>query len=207
MNWKGRGGGEGDFSLSRLVVLGLFFFAGIFLGQVLSGRVPESTGQELEAYLRAFVTLEEGTTPAAVFSALVLYFRYPLLAVLLGFASVGVVLLPCLTAVFGLFLSFSVCCFTAAFGGDGVLLALAVSGLRCAVTLPCYFLLAVPAWGTSAALASLSLGKGRRSAPVTYGRRWWLRCAACGGVLLAGVGAELACGPWLLRLALERVLT
>lgn len=44
------------------------------------------------------------------------------------------------------FLSFSVCCFTAAFGVDGILLAFAVFGLRCMVTLPCYLLLAVSSW-------------------------------------------------------------
>lgn len=78
-------------------------------------------------------------TPQAMLSALVLYYRYPLFAVLLGFASIGVALLPCLTAAFGFSLSFSVCCFTASFGGNGVLLALAVFGVRCAVTLPVFF--------------------------------------------------------------------
>ena len=69
------------------------------------------------------------------------------------------VLLPCVTAAYGFFLSFSVCCFTAAFGVDGVLLALAVFGLRCMVTLPCYFLLAAASWGTSAGLAAVSFGR------------------------------------------------
>ena len=98
-------------------------------------------------------------TPQAMLSALVLYYRYPLFAVLLGFAYIGVALLPCLTAEFGFSLSFSVCCFPVSFGGNGVLLALAVFGVRCAVTLPVFFLLAVPAWGNSAALALASLGR------------------------------------------------
>ena len=115
-------------------------------------------------------------------------------------------LLPCVTLVFGCCLSFSVSCFTAAFGSDGVLLALAVFGLRCAVTLPCYFLLAVPALGTSGALASLSFGRGRRAAPVTYGKVWWRRLGLCVLVLLLGVCAELFASPWLLRLVLGRVL-
>ena len=192
--------------LPRLVLLALFFFGGVVLGQVLTGRVPADTGRELTEYLRAYVALEDGVTPRAVLSALVLYGRYPLLALLLGFASLGVALLPGLTAVFGLSLSFSVSCFTAAFGSDGVLLALAVFGVRCAVTLPVYFLLAVPAWSHAAALAAASLGKGRRTAPVVYGRVWWLRAAVCAAVLLAGMGLELFFSPWLLELALQRVL-
>lgn len=135
-----------------------------------------------------------------------IYFRYPLFAFLLGFASIGVVLLPCVTAAYGFFLSFSVCCFTAAFGVDGVLLALAVFGLRCMVTLPCYFLLAAASWGTSAGLAAVSFGRGRRTAPVVYGRACWVRFGACCLALLAGVCAELFLSPVLLRLMLERIL-
>lgn len=190
-------------SWPQMLLLALFFFFGIMGGQVLAGRIPDAAGQELADYLRRYVALEEPQSPQVVLSALLLYFRYPLLAVLLGFASVGVALLPCMTAAFGFFLSFSVCCFTAAFGQDGVLLALAVFGLRCAVTLPCYFLLAVPAWRASAALAGASFGRGR---PIRYGPVWWQRLAVCCGVLLAGVCVELYYSPRLLQMALERIL-
>ena len=148
-------------TLPRLLLLALFFLAGVLLGQVLSGRVPDTTGDELRRYLEDYVRLggEGAPTVQTALSALVIYFRYPLFAFLLGFASIGVVLLPCVTAAYGFFLSFSVCCFTAAFGVDGVLLALAVFGLRCMVTLPCYFLLAAASWGTSAGLAAGPLGE------------------------------------------------
>lgn len=192
----------------RLLFLALFFFAGIVLGQVFSGRVPDATGDELNRYLTDFLRVERtDSVPRAALSAAVLYFRYPLMAFLLGFASVGVVLLPLTAGAFGFFLSFSVCCFTAAFGSDGVLLALAVFGLRCAVTLPCYFLLAVPSLERSMALASLSFGRGRRAAPVVYGRAWWSRLAVLSGVLLAGMCADLMLTPWYLRQILERMLT
>ncbi|MEG1594631.1 MAG: hypothetical protein RR350_09470 [Oscillibacter sp.] len=179
----------------------------MILGQVLSGRVPDATGDELTRYLTDYISL--GDSPAltakTALSALVIYFRYPLLAFLLGFASVGLALLPLITVAYGFFLSFSVCCFTAAFGGEGVLLALAVFGLRCLVTLPCYFLLAIPSLGTSAALAAVSFGRGRRAAPVVYGRRYWLRLAVCLAVLLAGVCVELFLSPLFLRLMLQKM--
>lgn len=208
MNWKThrRLSTGGPTALPRLFLLALCFLGGVIMGQVLAGRVPDATGDELKRYLTDFLRVEGDVSTGTALSSLVLYFRYPLLGFLLGFASIGAVLLPCVTVAFGLFLSFSVCCFTAAFGGDGVLLALAVFGLRCAVTLPVFFLLAVPAWGKSAALASLSFGRGRRTAAVTYGRDWWLRMAVCAGVLLAGVCVDLFVSPWLLRLALERIL-
>ena len=196
-------------SVSRLLFLALFFLGGILLGQVLAGKVPDGTGDELTRYLTDYVYLYGQTAPEgrAFWETVVIYFRYPLLAVFLGFTSVGVVLLPVVAVAFGFFLSFSVSCFTAAFGGEGVLLALAVSGLRCALTLPCFFLLAVPSWQTSWALAGLSLGRGQRCAPVVYGRVWWLRAGLAAAVLLAGVCADHALSPVLLRLALERVLS
>lgn len=192
--------------LLRLILLALFFLAGVLLGQVLAGRVPAETGEELRRYLESYLRLGAEPSPRTAASAVVIYFRYPLLAFLLGFASIGVALLPLLTAAFGLFLSFSVCCFTATFGGEGVLLALAVFGLRCLTTAPCYFLLAVPSWETAAGLAAVSFGSGRRTAPVVYGRACWKRLGICCLVLTAGVCGELTLSPWLLRLLLERLL-
>ena len=208
MIWKKQGKDGQSAPLPRLVLLALFFLGGVLLGQVVSGRVPDATGDELGRYLTDYLRLDGGTerTTAAALSAALIYFRYPLLAFLLGFTSLGVLLLPCATVAYGFFLSFSVCCFTAAFGSDGVLLALAVFGLRCAVTLPCYLLLAVPAWGTSATLASFSFGRGRRAAPVVYGRSCWVRFGGVMAALLTGMCVDLFLSPWLLQLILERIL-
>lgn len=210
MKWKHGSGRSlnGSSPFPRLLFLALFFLIGVILGQVLAGKVSPSAGTELQAYLRGYVQLERSvqTQLETVGSALMLYFRYPLLAFLLGFASVGILLLPCVTVAYGFFLSFSVCCFTATFGADGVLLALAVFGLRTLVTLPCFFLLAVPSWETAGSLASLSLGRGHRIATVLYGKSCWIRFALCTVVLLVGVCLEIVFGPWLLHLMLGRVL-
>ena len=190
--------------LPVLVLLAGFFLLGAILGQVFAGKVPDAAGQELERYLESFLRLDaQQAAPEVFWLTLLLYFRYPLLALLLGFASIGVLLLPCATVLFGLMLSFSVSCFTAAFGWDGVLLALAVFGLRCAVTLPCYFLLAAASLRSSVALASLSFGKGRRTAPVRFGSCG--RSAAIGTFLLIGACVDMVVSPTLLRLALGRM--
>lgn len=192
-------------SLLCMLLLALFFLGGAILGQVLADRVPGETGPELRQYLEDYVRLGGEVSPGAAVSAAAVYFRYPLLAFLLGFASIGVVLLPVSAAAFGFFLSFAVCCFTAAFGPDGVLLALAALGLRCVVTMPCFFLLASSSCGTAAGLAAVSFGSGRRTAPAC-GRVDWRRFGACSLALAAGVCGELTLTPALLRLALERVL-
>ena len=199
-------GGQASFP-AQILCLALFFLGGVILGQILSAKVPETAGQELAEYLHGYLSLENERSPLAALSTLILYIRYPLTAVLLGFASIGVVLLPLTTVAFGFFLSFSVCCFTAAFGPEGTVLAAAVFGLRCLISLPCYFLLAVPAWEASAALALSVFGRGRHSAPIRCGRPFWRRLGLCAAVLLAGVCLEWICSPWLLHLALTRVFT
>lgn len=94
--------------LPRLVFLALLFLGGVLLGQVLSGRVPDTTGDELGRYLTEYLRLDGDTerTAATVLSAAVIYFRYPLLAFLLGFTSLGVLLLPCFTVAYGFFCLF-----------------------------------------------------------------------------------------------------
>jgi len=72
------------------------------------------------------------------------------------------------------------------------------------VSLPCYFLLAAGALETSAALLAASLGRSRSS--VHYGGVWWRCCGACGLLLLAGACVEMICSPWLVGMALGRLL-
>ena len=140
-------------------------------------------------------------------STLLIYFRYPALAFLLGFCSIGIVLLPALSVAYGFFLSFSVCCFTASFGGEGVLLALAGFGLRCVVTLPCYFALAVPSLRNAANLAALSFGRGKRAQPVRYGSIWWKRLGVVAVILSCGVMVDLFLSPAFLNLVLAKILS
>ena len=111
--------------------------------------------------------------------------------------------MPLLTAAYGFFLSYSVCCFTASFGRAGVLLALALFGLRCLVTMPCYFTLAVPALRQSELRAAAVFGRGKRLRAVPYGSVRWLWLAA---ILLAGVFLELYWTPELVNFVLHQIL-
>ena len=177
---------------------------GMLLGQVAANAVSPALQMELEQYLRDYTELEQGQLSGAetVWYTLALYLRYPLLAFLLGFASVGVILLPCLAILFGLGVSFSVSCFSATFGSSGIWLAGASYGLRTLVTFPCFLLLAVSAWETAFRLLTLSFGRGRRVAPVLYGKAYWLRFGVVIGILLAGVCGDLWLTPKLLGLIL-----
>ncbi len=170
-----------------LAVLAACFLGGVFLGQVLP--IGEETGGELRRYLSAYVALETQARPGWV-QTILLYLRYPLLAFGLGFFPAGGALVCALSTVFGFFLSYAVSCFAVALGPDGVLLALAVMGVRCVVTLPCFLWLGV------SVMERASFGRGRGSA-------CWLRLGAVLPVLLLGVCVDLLALPslveWLLK--------
>ena len=196
----------GEHFIPCLAVLAICFFLGIVLGQVCARRAAAESGPELYRYLSDYFQAGvEPDGPAAFLSALLLYYRYPVLAFLLGFASVGLVGLPLLSAAFGFFLSFSVGCFASAFGGSGVLLAFSAMGLRCILTFPCYFWLAVPAFQHSVSLARFSFGGGRRACAVPYGSAYFLRFAVCSGALFLGVIAELYAVPYWVELVCGRI--
>lgn len=182
-----------------LLLLAFFFACGIFLGQALSARWAAETAWELREYLEGYLALPEEkefweTLPSALF----LYFRGPLLVFFLGYLGVGALLLPLSTLALGFSLSFAVCCFAAAFGRAGVLLAAAAFGIRSLVSVPGCLLLAVPS------LRSAGCRIFHKRMENNAGR--WKRLLAVSTALLAGLLLESALSPGMLRLVWERFI-
>ena len=206
LNWKQRKHRSLLISMPVLwlAVLALCFLGGVLLGQAVLARVPDGTGEELRRYLREFVALSGNETwsGATLFRALLLYLRYPLLAFLGGLTALGLLLVPCTAVAFGFFLSFAVCCFAATFGGEGILLALSLMGIRCAVTLPAFFLLAVPALERASELMLTAFGRGRRVRTAGQGKTYWLRFGVVTLLLLGGLCVDCLLSSWLLETAL-----
>ena len=192
-------GGRASFFLG-LGLLTVCFLIGMLGGQVSAEKTSEGALSELYRYLTSYYTLDVGEERGiGVFlNALLIYFRYPLLALCMGLTVAGALLLPLLSAVFGFFLSYAACCFARIYGGSGVLLAAAVLGLRCLVTLPCFFILAVQALHSVGGLVSL------RRKPV-MGLERWLVCCVVSAVLLAGALAERVLSPVLIECVLEMI--
>ena len=125
------------------------------------------------------------------------YLRCPLLAFLCGLSAAGAVLIPALCMVQGFCLSFSVCCFAASLGHEGVLLALAALGLRCLFVLPC--MLCISQDGFSRACRALS-----QKRPVKSEIPWRM-LLFCVFVLLTGTVVECAIVPKFFALILARL--
>lgn len=185
--------------------LAVCFFLGILAGTVCATRTGGSVGEELKNYLSAYLTAAQGREiSVSVLCTLALAYLWgPVLSFFCGFFAAGAVLLPLLTAAFGFLPAYAVSCLTAAFGGQGVWLAVGFFGLRCLLTIPCFFLLAPPSFQSAAGRLGASLGRGRFVPPDSRG--CWLRFA---GVILAlglGIYGDLRLSPFLLRVLLEQV--
>jgi stage II sporulation protein M len=195
--------------LPPLFLLLFFCLGGILLGQVYTNRISENVILEIKQYLKDYVSLDDVPylSSEAFLSNFLGYFRYPVISFLLGFSSVGVFLLPVLAFVFGFFLSFSVSCFTAAYVGHGVLISLAVLGLRCIVTLPCFFIVSVFSFKKSAELLDVTFGRGRRTARTKTEKGHFKCFAVLVMVLLLSVCVDLFISSHILRWVLKLIST
>ena len=185
----------------RSLLLALFFVFGVLCAYVASGRCGDETSNALRRYLDRYLALngERTLTGGVVTQTLVCYLRAPVLAFLLGFASIGVVALPLLMAAQGFVLAFSLFCFALTLGREEFLLLPALFTLRLLFVVPCTFLLGIAALDKSFSLAVLTLGgSGKRVRPVAYGAAYWYRFAVCCVCLWIGCAMELWLIPRLL---------
>lgn len=189
-----------DPAMLRCAALSVCFFAGALLGCMWASRLDAGA---LNDYLTDFCVSADGEV--SLVSCAVLYYGYVALAFLLGFSSVGVALIPALSTVMGFLSMYTITCFTGAFGRMGILLALGALAVRLLFTLPCFFAVASVAWAESGALAVLILGRGKRAAPVHYGREYFLLFLLCVVILTAGILCERFLTPVLFRMAWNSV--
>lgn len=198
--------GSADPSLLRGLLLALLFLAGALAGHLYAGTCGEEAQGALDQYLTDYCAVYGAESAAAsLLSCVVMYFGYGLALFLLGFSSAGVALIPALSGLFGFLTMYTVSCFVRCYGRAGVLLAMGVLLVRLVFTLPCFLALAGAAWPLSIELFTLSFGRGKRSAPVLYGSRYFLLFVLCAVILAAGVCCERLITPLLFRMALEEV--
>lgn len=177
-----------------------FFLLGALLGGILSVNSAETMGDELRRYWESYLVLRTtcGPSAAAVWQTFGCFFRSSVVVFLLGFASLGVILIPCVCAAQGFLYAFVFACFSAGLGQEWFLLLPVLFAVRLLVVLPCTLLLSSAAWESARALAALSLGSGKRVKGMTYGKSYWLRFGKACACLCLGAGLELWLIPRLL---------
>ena len=119
---------------------------------------------------------------------MVCFFRASAAVFLLGFASVGVALIPAVCAAQGFLYAYSLLCFASGLGQDGFFLLPVLFALRLMLVLPCTLLLG---------------SGGKRAKGVTYGKRYWSRFGIACVCLFFGTALELWFIPRILSLLLR----
>lgn len=172
-----------------LVVTALFFALGSFLGLVISSVASMDGVTVMYAYLEQFLSLarEDGLSHPELFPFVWQVVRWPTLALLFGFSSLGLMGLPILNGMRGFYLAFSVGAFAQTYGRNGAVAALLLLGIPAFLSIPAFFLLSAQSFSASYKLAVRASGQGKRELP--YHRVYMLRCVFA--VILIGIGASL----------------
>lgn len=188
-----------------MLALAAFFLLGAVLGGMVAARGASAMGGELSRYLEGYLALriEGAPSSVAVWRTMVCFFRASAAVFLLGFASIGVALIPAVCAAQGFLYAYSLLCFASGLGQDGFFLLPILFALRLMLVLPCTLLLGSAAWETSRGLAALSVGGGKRAKGVTYGKRYWSRFGIACVCLFFGAALELWFIPRILSLLLR----
>ena len=171
----------------RLAMLGAFHCIGFFLGHLAIRWLDDENTSQLSLYIeRFFASLTSQTLQPSVWDVFVSYFRYPVMAFLLGFCQIGTILLPLLCAMQGFFLSFSVSALIDCLGRRGLLTVISLFGIRSILTIPCTLLIS--------AIAIHREGKN------PYSGKDYRQFLFCTGFLFLGVILEVTVVPRLLHM-------
>ena len=192
--------------LPALTAIAVSFLLGALAGCLLSAFLEGEGLERLEGYLEAFLQSSGSGAPEGpgLLRQLWATLRWPLLALVLGFTSLGVLGLPLLFAVRGFLLAYSVAAFVRVFGGAGCLLAFLIFGVPGCLSVPALFVLGAQGLAAACRLAGRSLGEGK--APSPYGRAYFLRCGGCAAALCVCLLLECLAVPALVAGAAGAVL-
>ena len=174
------------------------FLAGALGGGVLAGLMGEEGRAAFSEFFLGYRSALAAGMGLPSLGALVWNcVKWPLLAFLLGFGSLGVALEPFLFALRGFFLSYCIAGLVRAMAGQGALLALALFGAEAAFALPVFFVLGTQGWAAARTLRGHLFYSPRLKSPYVDG--YWARSIFCGIVLILGALVEYAALPPLLK--------
>ena len=190
-----------------LIICGALFICGGIAGTVSAGFA--SVGDPgISGYLSAYLEFSGQDARPGFLPALFDACKYHLAVILFGFSIFGVFCVPALSAMRGFFLCFSISVIVRHFGGDGVLLALALSGVGAMLTVPCFFVLSASAFSSSLHVFKSVAAKGRGGtvSKPSGGGSFFRRACACAAVLACSALLDTLLMPELISIAARRIL-
>ncbi len=183
----------------NLILLFAFFLCGAIIACIVSASVDGESGEALTKTIVSYISVlsERPISTALLGPALLNAFRYHLLVFVFSFTSLGVLFVPCLMALRGFFLSFSITAFVRLFGTSGLWLALGAFLVQNLILLPCLFVLAQGALSSSLKLFQIAMGRLSKPATPLFGRPYFLRFAVISVFLVVCALYEAFLSPML----------
>lgn len=175
--------------------LRMLFLCGFFLlGAVIGHIAARFFGSDLQLSEALFDRSSWDATPPvpSVWQVFVAYFRFPLLALLLGYCTFSFSAVPLLIVLQGFSLSFATSALTLSLGPSGIPLVLASFGLRSLITIICTLILALR-----------SLERGSKQGGGSH-HNYSVLCI-CLFLLILGIVLEITVMPSLFSSALARL--
>jgi len=121
-----------------------FFFGGLF-GCIFASSVSGNASLALSSYIQDFLSASRDGAihiPGVLASAWSIV-RWPLIAILLSFSTVGIIGIPILFFIRGFLLSFCISSFVQVLGKTGILFSFTLLGVESLLTIPVLFILGI----------------------------------------------------------------
>ena len=191
-------------SMSFLIIFSVILIS-VLAGVLSAGGMHNETRDSIASIVNTYTMT--GKVPQQGFlKDLTDYAVYPAVIFGFGLSALGIAVIPVLTAVKGFTFAFTTSVCIGLYGARGILLALAVTGMRNIVLLPCIMILSTDGVVTSLALFGSVYGIGSKILPVRpdykgYTKKFILICA----VLIAAVLLERAVSPGVDGLAVKTI--
>lgn len=184
-----------------LAVLSTVYVLGGVAGVSYARRCDVSVHAALAEYLFQFCALQDN--PFSLADCIRLYFGGVCFASLLGFSSIGCLVIPAISAWMGFTSFYTATCFVFAFGKNGIFAAVGLMLIRLLFTLPCFFSVASISWMYSLHTVRLLFGRPAANEQMPYLRKYFFLFVLCLVILCVGVLLEKTLTPLLFRTATD----
>ena len=190
-------------TVCALLVAGCFLVGGLF-GQLYAQNCDAVARNAFRQYLSdCCLWFEQMGVTISPWRTILLYFSVVCVTFLFGFSSLGAITIPIISAGIGFTSFYTVSCFVQSFGRTGAVMAAALTVIRLLFTLPCFLLIAGEALPRSLSLASLALGREKRTGYALAGGRYMMVFIVCLICLCVGVICERFLTPILFRAVID----
>lgn len=187
--------------LPLAVLLVCFLVSGIF-GCLLVANSGEESTASFASFLTHYATYlsAEPVLPPSFLSVLLEFFVFPVLVFLLGFSSLGILLIPAVFCVRAFLLSYTISAFFCVFGTFGSIASFALFGLHVLIAIPVSFAIGCYAYPSS--IRKAMDGGSVRS----YFIGNVLPLTSCGMFILSGAVLQWAFMPSLLSVIFRQMI-